>query len=233
MCTNITSSSDKNNFHCPVPILIQWVFLLVWPSSLLIPCIFRVYIKMVITDLIWCIYIYIKSNGLCLSTLPQRVLNTHMHGWLLWLLKKVQTQVICTTMVSWIIPIVRQSKTDLIHRQVMRPLRFGGSHFVAASMTWGTHYMSVNQVSFWLPDDWYYPWNHGRTYDLSLDFFQQLYIYIYIYIYTKIRSVITSSILDLSNSKSIHVHFRLRCCPSPILFSKSAWRNTLQSAILF
>ena len=30
-----------------------------------------------------------------------------------------------------------------------------------------------------LPDDWYYPWNHGRTYDLSLDFFQQLYIYIY------------------------------------------------------
>ena len=27
------------------------------------------------------IYIYI-SNGLCLSTLPQRVLNTHMRGWL-------------------------------------------------------------------------------------------------------------------------------------------------------
>ena len=40
------------------------------------------------------------------------------------------TRVICTTMVSWIIPIVRQSKTDLIHRQVMRPLRHGGSHFV-------------------------------------------------------------------------------------------------------
>ena len=48
----------------------------------------------------------------------------------IWLLKKVQTQVICTTMVSWIIPIVRQSKTDLIHRQEMRPLRHGGSHFV-------------------------------------------------------------------------------------------------------
>ena len=74
------------------------------------------------------IYIYIFtyiSNGLRLSTLPQRVLNTHMRGWLLWLLKKVQTQVICTTMVSWMIPIVRQSKTDLIHRQVMRPFRHG------------------------------------------------------------------------------------------------------------
>ena len=35
-------------------------------------------------------------------------------------------------------------------------------------------------VIYRLPDDWYYPWNHGRTYDLSLDFFQQLYIYIYI-----------------------------------------------------
>ena len=33
-------------------------------------------------------------------------------------------------MVSWIIPIVRQSKTDFIHRQVMRPVRYGGSHFV-------------------------------------------------------------------------------------------------------
>ena len=33
-------------------------------------------------------------------------------------------------MVSWIIPIVRQSKTDLIHRKEMRPLRRGGSHFV-------------------------------------------------------------------------------------------------------
>ena len=29
------------------------------------------------------IYIYI-SNGLCLSTLPQRVLNTHMREWLLY-----------------------------------------------------------------------------------------------------------------------------------------------------
>ena len=33
------------------------------------------------------VYIYI-SNGLCFSTLPQRVLNTHMRGWLLLLLKK-------------------------------------------------------------------------------------------------------------------------------------------------
>ena len=32
-------------------------------------------------------------------------------------------------------------------------------------------------VIYRLPDDWYYPWNNGRTYDLSLDFFQQLYIY--------------------------------------------------------
>ena len=43
-------------------------------------------------------------------------------------------------MVSWIIPIVRQSKTDLIHRQEMRPLRHGGSHFTK-----------------WLP-----PWRKGR-----------------------------------------------------------------------
>ena len=34
-------------------------------------------------------------------------------------------------------------------------------------------------VIYRLPDDWYYPWNHGRIYDLRLDFFQQLYIYIY------------------------------------------------------
>ena len=70
-------------------------------------------------------------------------------------------------MVSWIIPIVRQWKTDLIHRQVMRPLRHGGSRV-------------VKWLPPWLPDDWYYPWNRGRTYDLSSDFFQQLYIYIYI-----------------------------------------------------
>ena len=73
----------------------------------------------------WWLYIYIYiyiSNGLCLSTLPQRVLNTHMRGWLLLLLKKVQTEVICTTMVSWIIPIVRQSVNHkkilwVIHKQ--------------------------------------------------------------------------------------------------------------------
>ena len=34
-------------------------------------------------------------------------------------------------------------------------------------------------VIYRLPGDWYYPWNHGRTNDSSLDFFQQLYIYIY------------------------------------------------------
>ena len=36
------------------------------------------------------------------------------------------------------------------------------------------------------PDDWYYSWNHGRTYDLSLDFFNNymcIYIYIYMYIW--------------------------------------------------
>ena len=48
-------------------------------------------------------------------------------------------------MVSWIIPIVRQSKTDLIHRQEMRPLRHGGSHFVNLHFT------------KWLP-----PWRKGR-----------------------------------------------------------------------
>ena len=42
-------------------------------------------------------------------------------------------------MVSWIIPIVRQSKTDLIHRQEMRPLRHGGI------------------FTKWLP-----PWRKGR-----------------------------------------------------------------------
>ena len=53
------------------------------------------------------------------------------------LLKKVQTQVICTTMVSWMIPIVGQSKTDFMHRQVMHPLRHGGSHFYkSTSCTW-------------------------------------------------------------------------------------------------
>ena len=42
-------------------------------------------------------------------------------------------------------------------------------------------------VIYRLPDDWYYPWNHGRTYDLSLDFFSTIiYIYIYIYINTEL-----------------------------------------------
>ena len=56
----------------------------------------------------------------------------HAHARMIAIIvEKVQTRVICTTMVSWIIPIVRQSKTDLIHRQEMRPLRHGGSHFVS------------------------------------------------------------------------------------------------------
>ena len=39
----------------------------------------------------------------------------------------IYTQVICTTMDNT----NRQAvKTDLIHKQVMRPLRHGGSHFV-------------------------------------------------------------------------------------------------------
>ena len=60
------------------------------------------------------IYIYI-SNGLCLSTLPQRVCSTRTcaddcyNSW-----KKIQTQVICTTMVSWIIPFVRQTAWRLV-----------------------------------------------------------------------------------------------------------------------
>ena len=29
-------------------------------------------------------------------------------------------------------------------------------------------------VIYRLPDDLYYPWNHGRTNDFILDFFQQL-----------------------------------------------------------
>ena len=56
-------------------------------------------------------------------------------------------------MVSWI-PIVRQSKTDLIHRQVMRPLRHGGSHFDK----WCVPYvMEAAILTKWLP-----PWRKGR-----------------------------------------------------------------------
>ena len=46
------------------------------------------------------------------------------------------------------------------------------------------NYLKDFFVIYRLPDDWYYPWNHGRTYDLSLDFYQQLYIYIYACIFT-------------------------------------------------
>ena len=117
-----------------------------------------------------CIHIYI-SNGLCLSTLPQRV---------------VQTQVICTTMVSWIIPNVRQSKTDLIHRQVMRPLRHGGSHFCKWHLQNGCLHdvrdaSLVCELSQFLTawrlvlsmKPWSYIWLEFGL------FFQQLYIYMH------------------------------------------------------
>ena len=67
-------------------------------------------------------------------------------------------------LVSWIIPIVRQSKTDLIHKQVMRSLRHGGSHFVIK----------------WLP-----PWRKGRITCLWIVakwLAPNVYIYIYVYI---------------------------------------------------
>ena len=57
-------------------------------------------------------------------------------------------------------------------------------------------------VIYRLPDDWYYSWNHGLTHDLSLDFFQQLYIYIHIYIYTYKRIHIYP----------LYIRFRCFCC---------------------
>ena len=53
-----------------------------------------------------------------------------------------------STMVSWIIPIVRQSKTDCVHRQVMRPLRHGGclkQVEIMASYSW-YGILSMNQA---------------------------------------------------------------------------------------
>ena len=53
------------------------------------------------------IYIYIKWTVFVNVTTKSA---QHAHARMIArLLKKVQTQVICTTMVSWIIPIVRQS----------------------------------------------------------------------------------------------------------------------------
>ena len=124
------------------------------------------------------IYIYI-SNGLCLSTLPQRVLNTHMSGWLLWLLNKVRTQVICTTMAKYNIKC-----TYKFHKCILYCNR---SFWLIVVCFYGFQCNSSAVceslkgffVIYRLPDDWYYPWNHGRTYDLSSDFFQQSYIHIY------------------------------------------------------
>ena len=53
-----------------------------------------------------------------------------------------------------------------------------------------------------LPDDWYYPWNHGRTYDLRLDFFQQLYIYMYIYILSIIKRGVGKLMLAAKRRRS-------------------------------
>ena len=47
-------------------------------------------------------------------------------------------------------------------------------------------------VIYRLPDDWYYPWNHGRIYDLSLDFFNNC-IYIYICRVMRLNMIISIS----------------------------------------
>ena len=56
-------------------------------------------------------------------------------------------------------------------------------------------------VIYRLPDYWYYPWNHRRTYDLSLDFSQQFCIHlslcIYIYIYNYYKNSISQPVLQL------------------------------------
>ena len=69
-------------------------------------------------------------------------------------------------MVSWIIPIVSQSKTDLIHKQVIRPLRHEGSHFTKWLPPWRKGRINclwIKSVFDWL--------TIGRTNDLSLAFF--------------------------------------------------------------
>ena len=54
------------------------------------------------------------SNGLCLSTLPQKMLNTHMRGWLLLLLKNSELKSAMRPRFLGCIetPIVRQSVND-------------------------------------------------------------------------------------------------------------------------
>ena len=91
--------------------------------------------------------------------------------------KKVQTQVICTTMVSWIIPIVRQSVNH--HCRFTDSLTIGIIHeTMVVHMTW--IWTFFNNYS-----------NHPRMCVLSTlcgnvdkhSPFDFLYIYIYIYIY--------------------------------------------------
>ena len=63
-------------------------------------------------------------------------------------------------MVSWIIPIVRQSKTDLIHRQVMRPVRHGGGHFVNQWFTkWPPPWRKGRITCLWIKS--VAPWRKG------------------------------------------------------------------------
>ena len=79
---------------------------------------------------IWCL---LKTVVWILDTTRTRHPVIYIYIYIIYIYdcwKKVQSQVICMTMVSWIIPVVRQSKTDLNRRQMMRPLRHGGSHFV-------------------------------------------------------------------------------------------------------
>ena len=108
--------------------------------------------------------------------MDHKALITYIYIYIYNCWKKVQTQVICTTMVSWIIPIVRQSKTDLIHWQEMRLLRHGGSHFVKFYiwLEFGTFFNNYS--------------NHPRMCVLStlcgnVDKHSPFDIYIYIYIY--------------------------------------------------
>ena len=131
-----------------------------------------------------------KSNAPGRSSRRFRVSIINIYIYNCW---KVQTQVIYTTMVSWTIPIVRQSKTDLIHQKVMRPLRHGGSH-----------------CTKWLP-----PWRKGR---ITCLFQLTEYIYIYLYIYMRIldgyirlfgclfRKIFTSGIMIFFSHNSYHIH---------------------------
>ena len=68
-----------------------------WYEVLLVYVCPLVYIYVYIGVSLFVRSIYIIYNGLCVSTLPQRVLNTQMRGYC-W---KIQTQIIYATMVPW------------------------------------------------------------------------------------------------------------------------------------